>query len=313
MSFIYKDKEIKLKHTQLLLMLKFQINKLLDLRLEGDKTNIYVNNRLFIQCKYLLLNLPCDRLEFIEDVISIDDTVEKSSSSLHFPDNIPDKIPPEVQFWGHCSNLQAWYENDYSSCLIHSNIAFPLLKNLAEAGDVKAKRVFKEEIAKRIENGEFVTSQFLIYNGYLDYLNDVELEYVLEQLGSNFLDEIIMHLENLLVSPLDNYRTIKDLIDLILFVDLKYNRNFLVKLIQNISHDVRAQCVRKVLLHLNYKEFEWYKIPYGKFFYYFESLITFLSENYPFMKDLLKILESGYYNSSLSLEEKFAYGSITSK
>lgn len=292
-------------------MLRFSINNLLDLRLENNKTNIYVNNKLFIHCKYLLLNIPLDKIEDLENSSSVDEVVDKLGGPLPFSYNTEFNISPKVQFLGHCSNLQAWYENKYNSCLIHSNLAFPLLKKLAEAGDLLAKKVFKEEIAKKFKRGGVVTIQFLLYNGYLDYLNNIELEYVFEHLRYEFITEIIGQLKKLLSSPLGNYRTIRSLIDLILFIDLKYNRDFLILLFQNIPNEIRYQFTRSVLLLLNYKEFDEYKIPYGKFFYYFEGLITFLSENYPNIKELLKILDSGFYHSTLSLEEKLAYGSLS--
>jgi hypothetical protein len=48
-------------------------------------------------------------------------------------------IPPEIRFWAHCSNLETWGENNYDTRLIHSNLAFPLLKKLTEAGDQTKK------------------------------------------------------------------------------------------------------------------------------------------------------------------------------
>ncbi|MFX1237046.1 MAG: hypothetical protein ACFFAS_03805 [Promethearchaeota archaeon] len=50
-------------------------------------------------------------------------------------------IPPETEFLVHCSNLQAWVEHGYDARLIHSNLAFPLLKRLCEVGDPQAKRM----------------------------------------------------------------------------------------------------------------------------------------------------------------------------
>jgi len=41
-------------------MSKFVVNDYLSLRLENGKTNIYVNNKKFIQCKYILLDIPID-------------------------------------------------------------------------------------------------------------------------------------------------------------------------------------------------------------------------------------------------------------
>ena len=76
---------------------------------------------------------------------SIDEAVEKLDRSLEgASENL--KVPPETEFWGHCSNMQVWAEYNYDTRLLHSNLAFPLLKRLYEAGDTIAQRVFQEEI-----------------------------------------------------------------------------------------------------------------------------------------------------------------------
>ncbi|MFX1257954.1 MAG: leucine-rich repeat domain-containing protein, partial [Promethearchaeota archaeon] len=90
------------------------------------------------------------------------------------------KISPETEFWGHCSNLQAWTENEYDTRLLHSNLAFPLLKKLTESGDPLAKKVFKEEIAKRFMKGHLSVSTYLIKEGYLFYLSKEEFESILD-------------------------------------------------------------------------------------------------------------------------------------
>ena len=94
-------------------------------------------------------------------------------------------ISPEAEFWGHCSNLQAWYENDYDTRLLHRNLAFPLLKALTDAGDPLAKKVFKEEIAMRLESGYPTVVRYLVDQGYLQYLTNEELNVVLK--NSNFV------------------------------------------------------------------------------------------------------------------------------
>ena len=84
-------------------------------------------------------------------------------------------IPKETQFWGHASNLQAWVENNYDTRLLHRNIAFPLLQRLTNTGDPIAKKVFKEEIAKRYASGHPTVREFLKVEGYLKYLSEEEL------------------------------------------------------------------------------------------------------------------------------------------
>ena len=87
-------------------------------------------------------------------------------------------IPPETEFWAHCSNLQVWVEYGYNTKMLHRNLAFPLLKRLTEVGDSQAKRVFKEEIAKRFESGFEPVVKFLIIQGYMEYFTREELEII---------------------------------------------------------------------------------------------------------------------------------------
>ena len=72
-------------------------------------------------------------------------------------------------------------KNNYDTRLLHRNLAFPLPKALADVKEPNALRVFKEEIAKRFESGFKPVLLFLIKEGYLNYLNDEELNTVLEE------------------------------------------------------------------------------------------------------------------------------------
>ncbi|HEC40755.1 MAG TPA: hypothetical protein ENI29_21105 [bacterium] len=151
---------------------KFVVNKYMKLGLLKDKTLIYVKGEIIDQCKYLLLNIPASDIED-ETLASIDEFKEKYSTDLETNFDNYD-IDPETEFWGHCSNIQAWYESDYNTCLLHSNLAFPLLNALSKAGDKIALKVFKDEIAKRIESCYPPVILFLIKNEYLDFLNEEE-------------------------------------------------------------------------------------------------------------------------------------------
>lgn len=155
-------------------MREFKINEYITLKLENRKTNIYIADQLFNQCKFLLLNLPLDELNTINEIKSIDDAAEILDHSMEVRRNfVP--ILPETEFWGHCSNIQAWVESEYDTNLLHKSIAFPLLKELVNRGDPIARRRFKEEIAKRFENGNSSTIIYLIEENYLNFLNKNEL------------------------------------------------------------------------------------------------------------------------------------------
>ncbi|MBD3256067.1 MAG: hypothetical protein GF383_13305, partial [Candidatus Lokiarchaeota archaeon] len=128
---------------------KFTINKHIDLILTNKCTNIYITGKPFKQCRYLVFHLDKEKLFTYDRIRSIDEMESTDRSKEYYKIN----IDHETEFWAHCSNLQAWAENDYDSRLLHRNLAFPFLKALMKAGDLKARKVIKEEIAKRFNNG----------------------------------------------------------------------------------------------------------------------------------------------------------------
>jgi len=152
---------------------EFKVNEYITLKLEGGNTNIYVNGKLFQQCKLLLLNIPVEKVSSFDEIESIDEATEKLDYSLERNSNWIN-IPQETEFWGHCSNLQVWIENNYDTRLLHRTIAFPLLKKLTKVGDPNARRIFKEEICKRFESRNFVVIQYLLEENYLRFLNNEE-------------------------------------------------------------------------------------------------------------------------------------------
>ncbi|NVM54294.1 MAG: leucine-rich repeat domain-containing protein [Candidatus Helarchaeota archaeon] len=167
---------------------EFKVNEYITLKLEEGKTNIYVKGQLFNQCKFLLLNIPVDKISSFDEIDSIDEAAEKMEKRPH--QNF--EIPSETEFWGHCSNLQVWAEHDYDTRLLHRNIAFPLLKRLSDIGDVIARRVFKEEIIKRLLTG---TKSVLIF--LKDYLQYIPRENLIELFDdSQFYSLIYDSVEN---------------------------------------------------------------------------------------------------------------------
>ncbi|MHA1642117.1 MAG: leucine-rich repeat domain-containing protein [Candidatus Helarchaeota archaeon] len=145
-------------------------------KLETEITMIYVAEEPFMQCKFLLLEIPTQDMTSLDEMKSIDQVAQELDRSLEPSDEFTrvNKIPPETEFWGHCSNLQAWYENDYNTSLLHSNISFPLLKKLTEAGDLLARKVFKDEVARRYDTGVESVRKFLENGEYLRFLTKEE-------------------------------------------------------------------------------------------------------------------------------------------
>ena len=116
-------------------MQEFKVNEYITLKLEHGETNIYIDYKLFIQCKFLYLDIPIDKISSFDEIESIDEAAERIGQKVKQTEE--KQIPTEVEFWGHCSNLQVWAENNYDTRLLHRNLAFPLLKTLADAVEAR--------------------------------------------------------------------------------------------------------------------------------------------------------------------------------
>ena len=162
-------------------MIYYPINDYLSLRLEDGRTIILVKSEPFTQCMYLLLNISVSKIREYDQINSIDEAAEVLNRSMEGHGQRYD-ITPETEFWGHCSNIQAWVENNYNTCILHRNLAFPLLRKLAEAGDIKAKRVYKDEIASRFSSGHITVMLYLLNEGYLKSFNREEIDTLMEDL-----------------------------------------------------------------------------------------------------------------------------------
>ncbi|KKN53016.1 hypothetical protein LCGC14_0606460 [marine sediment metagenome] len=139
-----------------------------------------------MQCAYILLYNPQNN-PLQSEIDSIDEASEKLDSRLELFLDPPSPISPESMFWAHSSNLQAWNELGYDSRILHSNLSFPLLKKLVDVGDPKAKKVFNEEIAKRILDRYPPVTIYLLKEGYLDYLSESEIEYLFHKLSEQIM------------------------------------------------------------------------------------------------------------------------------
>jgi hypothetical protein len=149
---------------------KFKINDLVDLRLKKNKTYIYIRNKKFIICAHILIDIPVKNIHRYDDIKSIDEAVELFKST----ERVKYMISPEEEFMGHCSNIQAFFENGLNTDILHTNIAFPLLKKLVELKFEPARKVFTQEIVERYNNGTANSRYFLNSGGYLNYLNKEE-------------------------------------------------------------------------------------------------------------------------------------------
>lgn len=59
-------------------MEEFTINEYLSLKLEDETTNIYVNNKKILRCKYILIDIPIETLDN-DEFESIDEYIDEYS------------------------------------------------------------------------------------------------------------------------------------------------------------------------------------------------------------------------------------------
>ncbi|MHA1234036.1 MAG: tetratricopeptide repeat protein, partial [Promethearchaeota archaeon] len=218
-------------------MIEFRIDEHITLRLEHNQTVIYIDNKRFDQCKRILFTNPQNNKNQ-ETIDSIDEAIEILRPDPHIEHRSQDfSITQEMEFWAHCSNLQAWIENDYDTRLLHSNLAFPLLKKLVQVGDMKAFSVFKEEIARRFLSGFPPVVQFLLNQGYLDYLNEEETEFLLDEF------------EKILDNPNSSIHEIKRSTILTNLADYYLKRGMYYNFVRSLKHASKTSSLSKRTLN----------------------------------------------------------------
>lgn len=166
------------------LLKEFKVNEGIILRLENGDSNIFVNDKLILQCRYLLTNQLKEskkKPDVFGSVDEFEDFYEDTSEVFIQEGEFP-PLDRETEFWGHCSNIQAWAENDYNTRLLDKVLAFPILKELNKAGDTIASKVFKVEVKKRIRSGYLPVILYLIEGGYLKDLKKDELNEIIENI-----------------------------------------------------------------------------------------------------------------------------------
>jgi len=150
--------------------IKFKLNDFLTVRFESNKTVIYVKGEPFKICKYLLMNIPSSEVCDYDSIDQASEFYNKQLENEITPQEVG--LTPEEEFKGHCSNLQVWVENNYDMCLLHRNLAFPLLKKLSSVGDSIAQEVLAQEILERFKSGSTTVQLFLISGKYLQFLKE---------------------------------------------------------------------------------------------------------------------------------------------
>ena len=161
---------------------------------------------------------------------------------------------PEDEFWGHCSNLQAWVENDYDTRLLHRNLAFPLLKELATVGDAKAKKIFSQEAAKRFKSKSPTVQKFLVLEKHLTHLK----RSILRDLMDYADDKEVLELLSACFNDKNDFSNNLKVLKRLLWIDPIHRKAHLVLafVYLKLGNLVKAKIVLKELLKLYPKDDE---------------------------------------------------------
>jgi hypothetical protein len=243
------------------------------------------------------MNISKEQAEKYNQVDSIDEAAENLDRSH---EGNPSLLEPKMEFWGHCSNIQAWAENDYDTRLLHRNLAFPLLKKLVEAGDPRAKRVFKEEIAIRLSSRHQTVFNYLYHQGYLRYLDLNELESVFEDIQLPVINQTAGTLNNIFEnndSPSERAIN-RNLFSLFKRFNTSHIPFIYSKIKQNIHEDYQEKLVK--LIYERYKS----RRTFPTIQFINDNLEYFDQDHYTFVKYRSKIIGIIQEEEKLSLTEK---------
>lgn len=147
-------------------------------------------------------------MEFYNNEIDSIEFYKKNNSNTNI------KISPEEEFWGYCSNLQAWVENDYNTLIISKNIGFPILLELSRRDIARFNLKLKKELIERIKTGGLKT---ILY-----FLADTETNYLNYLTGDDFFDHLLQIEEGEILKNISQFTSL----DYTLTTNLRDSREF---------------------------------------------------------------------------------------
>lgn len=186
-------KKLLKKHTQTVRS-EFRISQFITLRLIEygiENGNSYINVFICISDE----SFPLYRFSFKEifkilngknNYSCMDDACLHLSGIYNEKDFMGD---PNTMFWFYCYYIKAWVECNYDWRLFRVDDSFPILRALYQAGDPKAKEVFKIEMVKAFLSGYPLAVHYLLssfsFTNYLDYFKFEEIIWLFENCFKN--------------------------------------------------------------------------------------------------------------------------------
>ena len=141
-----------------------------DHKVNREKTVIVINGYEITQCMYLLMQLDTQEAEESNDYVNIDEMAMKYGRNMEHNASSFD-ITAEEEFWGHCSNIQAWVENDYNPCCLHSSLSVPLLTLLAKT-DIKIFHMLLYHLDDMWKQYKTMERKLFVYDKFCNIVND---------------------------------------------------------------------------------------------------------------------------------------------
>ena len=163
---------------------EFRLNQFITLRLidfGNNYTSTYINidDKFFNLYEFSFKEI-LEILNERSNYICMDETCLALMGTYDEKDYLED---PDTMFWIYCYYIAAWVEYDYDWRLLRVEDAFPMLHELYQAGDPKARVVFRNEIVKALLSGYLPAIYHLIssnYN-YLDHFKFKEVIWLFEK------------------------------------------------------------------------------------------------------------------------------------
>jgi len=177
-------------------MKEFKVNEYITVTDEAlVEPRIYVNDEFFDCMGMHLILLPKNGSSYIENIQSVDNVYNELVGDMEeyeFESLYEGAVSYDEHFWGCCSNLQAWAENDYNTDLLYHELAFPLLKKLVFAGDPLAKKVIRKEVVRRYIYGPRTVRRYLFENGYIYLIDEIYESYKEEIANTSRFSELLL-------------------------------------------------------------------------------------------------------------------------
>jgi hypothetical protein len=165
---------------------EYSFNKYLKLKLNKNEgtTNIYVNNKNFRMCKYIILGIPKNNLKIMKEQ-EYYENIDQAIKNLEIKNDI--YLDKYEEFKGHCSNIATWVENDYDCNILSRSLSIPLIQRLAEIGDRKALHSLKMEIIEKAQSKNKKVLQYIVNENLFRFFSKEELDVLLENIEDKIL------------------------------------------------------------------------------------------------------------------------------